>query len=197
VIVTAVAELGADLLAVGPRGRGRLAGLALGSVTHALLGRAPCPILVGRRPVAAPRKVVLGVDGSGNGREAARHLAEYPLAAGALVIVASVAPAGPSSSQSDAAARRAALAHATAAAAVVAAAGHATDVVVPAGKPAEEIIELARAADADLVAVGSRGHGAVRGFLLGSVSRHVVTGAPCSVLVAPPPRAGSPAAQGT
>ena len=63
---TAAAE-GAGLVAVGTHGRGRIAGIALGSVATRVLHRAPCSVLVARRPAAgewAPRAIVVGVDGS-------------------------------------------------------------------------------------------------------------------------------------
>ncbi len=51
------------------------------------------------------------------------------------------------------------------------------------GEAAEVIVDLARARDADVIVVGSRGLGAVTGVLLGSVSTEVVHKADRPVLV--------------
>ena len=56
-----------------------------------------------------------------------------------------------------------------------------TDVFV--GDPAEQIIACADARQADLIALGSRGHGRLAGLLLGSVAQKVVALAQCAVLV--------------
>jgi nucleotide-binding universal stress UspA family protein len=51
------------------------------------------------------------------------------------------------------------------------------------GRPAEEIVALAEELEAGLVVLGSRGLGAVKRLVVGSVSEGVVSLAPCPVLV--------------
>jgi nucleotide-binding universal stress UspA family protein len=61
--------------------------------------------------------------------------------------------------------------------------------VVAEGPPALELLKAAQ--NADLLVVGSRGHGAFVGMLLGSVSEHCVAHSPCPVVVV---RHGTPTA---
>ncbi len=72
------------------------------------------------------------------------------------------------------------------------------------GAPANEIVRYAEQHGADVVVLGSHGHGLVRRFLLGSVADKLVRQAPCAVLVvahrtlrhaAPAPPARLPALQ--
>lgn len=55
------------------------------------------------------------------------------------------------------------------------------------GNPAEEILVCAEEVDADLIALGAKGVGKVRRFLLGSVAHRVARYAACSVLAAREP----------
>lgn len=61
--------------------------------------------------------------------------------------------------------------------------GRTIERVVLDGRPGSAIVDQAREMAADLVVVGSRGHGTIELMLLGSVSREVVDHARCSVLV--------------
>jgi nucleotide-binding universal stress UspA family protein len=54
---------------------------------------------------------------------------------------------------------------------------------VEAGTPGPTLCRLAAELPADMVVVGSRGRGAIRRALMGSVSTHVVNNAPCPVVV--------------
>ena len=67
--------------------------------------------------------------------------------------------------------------------AVAAGAGTTIDRRAEIGDPGQTICRIAGELDVDVVVVGSRGRGAVKRALLGSVSGHVVHNAPCPVLV--------------
>ena len=51
------------------------------------------------------------------------------------------------------------------------------------GAPASAIIDVAEDSGVDLIVMGSRGLGLVKGVLLGSVSQYVVENAKCAVMV--------------
>jgi nucleotide-binding universal stress UspA family protein len=135
----------------------------------------------------AGRWIVVGYDGSAAAERALLRAADEAGERDALVIVTTdsqVYSAGPGAEP---------LLEPTADPAELLAAAKATvtarcsvaDVVVVAreGDPAEELLEVARAANADLVIVGRRGKDFVARTLLGSVAARVVEHAPCDVLV--------------
>ncbi|AEF94408.1 UspA domain-containing protein [Desulfotomaculum nigrificans CO-1-SRB] len=51
------------------------------------------------------------------------------------------------------------------------------------GQPADEILEKAKSEDYDLIVMGSRGLGEIKGYLMGSVSNRVARHASCPVLI--------------
>ena len=62
-------------------------------------------------------------------------------------------------------------------------AGFAVEKHVQEGDPAHTLIDVAEEAGADLIAVGARGHGALRRFALGSVSAKLSHHSPTSLLI--------------
>jgi nucleotide-binding universal stress UspA family protein len=65
-------------------------------------------------------------------------------------------------------------------------AGLTTEARVVRGDPREAIVEAARTTGADLVVIGSHGRTGLARLLMGSVASHVVTHAPCTVMVVKP-----------
>jgi nucleotide-binding universal stress UspA family protein len=58
-------------------------------------------------------------------------------------------------------------------------------------RPANEVVKAAKEENADLIVAGSRGHSAIGGLLLGSVTNRLLHIAPCPVLVVPPTESGA------
>jgi nucleotide-binding universal stress UspA family protein len=143
-------------------------------------------------------RILIGTDGSDDALAAARRALEV-LASDATIDLICVAepPAimsagmesgfagGIATPQQVDAAWASAIGEATAALERTASAvGMATvETYVERGTPGTVLCERAKALSADVVVVGSRGHGAIRRALLGSVSTYVVHNAPCPVLV--------------
>jgi nucleotide-binding universal stress UspA family protein len=195
--VLAAAE-GADLLVVGSRGRGSVRSTVLGSVALHAVTHARCPVVVVHPRLdsgSAPPRVVVGVDGSEGSRQAlARAVAEAGRLDAEVTAIAAYTIRSYWSGAYQAAVppvERLREAVRSDAEAMVAEVGGGTTVrVLPVEGPAGDT--LVRAAEgADLLVVGGRGRGAVRGMLLGSVALHCVINAPCPVMVVPVGRAGA------
>lgn len=140
-------------------------------------------------------RIVVGVDGSDNSIAALRWaLAEAKLRQAALDVVtafdrlpADARPAGaldPAYGEHDAGGL---LREALAAAGVDEAARALVNQRAVEGKPVDALLEASEGAD--LLVVGSRGHGKLLGALLGSVSDHVVRHSRVPVAIVHPPKA--------
>ena len=198
-------SLPADLLVMGTHGQGGLERLVLGSVTESVLRKAPCPVLTiphEERATSGPapfKRVLYATDFS----PAADHALAYALALaeeaqGVLILVhvmegptlaatTSGLPVNMSRLTEDLAkdAQRA-LRNAVPAAARD---WCATEEVVAFGRPADEILRVAREREAQLIVAGVHGRNALDLMLFGSTTHHVIRKAPCPVLAIPGLRA--------
>jgi nucleotide-binding universal stress UspA family protein len=74
---------------------------------------------------------------------------------------------------------------------VLRARGFDVEVRVERGDPSEVVTELAAEVEADLIAMGTRGHSKIRHMLLGSTTERIVEHAPCPVLTVHPISGGT------
>jgi nucleotide-binding universal stress UspA family protein len=183
----------AGLVVLGDRGLGGFTGLLMGSVAVALSAHGACPVVVVRGietdpAVPRPEPVVVGVDGSPGGAAAVAFAAEaaelrgVPLVAvhawRDVLVDATLAPLvdwdAVESDEREVLAER-----------LAGIPSRHPDLVVRKlvvrDRPARALVEESRGAQ--LVVVGSRGRGGVRGLLLGSVSQQLLHHAHCPVAV--------------
>lgn len=133
------------------------------------------------------QRIVVGVDGSGSAQRALEWAMRQAALTGAVVdaVMAWEYPVNYGWVVADQDMQLAELAQQTLEKAIAAASHVAPDVVVRGHvleqNPARALLDASEGAD--LLVVGSRGHGGFVGALLGSVSQHCVHHAPCPVLV--------------
>ena len=186
---------GAELLVLGNRGLGAFADVLVRSVSQGCVERAPCPVVVVPAEAAADGRsgrVVVGVDGSETSAGALRWaLAEAARRHADLVVVIAYhhhqleSPIGlPGAVDHDSVRKSSqALADEMVERAISEAAQHPACVEVTALATGAGHALVVAAADADLLVVGSRGRGNLRGVVFGSVSRHCVHHARCPVVI--------------
>ena len=167
-----------DILVVGTHEGSRASGIALGSVGTTALHRSTAPVLVARaRPEEAPASILVASDGSAESDRACEYACRIAARDAKVTLFSAMHDEDPE--VRTALGRQAVeLEEAT---------GREPTVVTTDGKPAEAIVDAARAVDATLIVVGSRGRTGLQA--LGSVSERVAHRAPCSVLVVRPPAA--------
>lgn len=188
------ADEDAALLVVGTRGLGRVASIALGSVSGHVAAHAECPTVVVPSPDDVPPdngSIVVGVDGSAHGDAALRFaLREANLRSATLVAVHAYRAQAPTLPFFDPghtdvaveAGRQHVEAEVRAESLVRQEVAHAAQEVgaepdfgvrVVEGPAGDVLVDLAR--DAALTVVGTRGRGELRAALLGSVSHDLLS----------------------
>lgn len=189
----------ASLLALGARGWNPLRDMILGTTAERLLGRCNVPVLVTRRPARGPyRRALVAVDFSACSAAAMQEALRFAPKAVVTLVHAFGVPfegklryAGVDEStlrQYRAQAQREALASLLDMLAKSAVDRGRLSHAIAYGHAPRVILDKARAMKADLVVIGKYGRSAVEEFLLGSVTRHVLAGAKCDVLVVPEAR---------
>lgn len=199
-IIGTAGRLRSDLIVVGTRGLGRIAGALLGSTARALARHSPVPVLVVRDRREAPRRILIATDGSPDALAAIGVLASMPLPDRAEVTLLTVVPevrrtwpAGSFGDELRAVTEREERSTAleTLRAAAEKLPSHVSvRLEIDRGDVADRVTAFADAMGADLVVMGSRGMNLSNGFLQGSTADRVLSGAHCAVLVA---RAPAPA----
>jgi nucleotide-binding universal stress UspA family protein len=201
VILEQSANWPADLVIMGARGRRGLARILLGSVSQTVLLYGSCSTLIARRPGGGAdsnlQRVLVALDNSDHSRKALEWVAKLPWAdsveiklVGVLNPLASGHADGFSALyKSDSAQKKLKAVEHTqqflmdSAKTLSAAIANKTTTLVLEGAPGEQILKEASEWDAQLIVMGSRGHGGLTKLWLGSVSQEVVLQAPCPVEV--------------
>jgi nucleotide-binding universal stress UspA family protein len=193
VLLDASVREDADLLVVGPRGRGGFAALHIGSLAHHLAhhARRPLAIVPTRGAQASLDRVVIGIDGTAGSDAAAAWCADLATSIGADVLAVHVLdPPADWAPQGDVSRRRAAVEQLLATTWTVpfAAAGvHVRTRVVEHAHPVAALATAATDDDAGLIVVGARGLGDVFGLRLGRIPIQLVHHAQLPVVLVPAP----------
>lgn len=197
-----------DIIIIGARGAGPLKQSSVGSVARHVVHHSTIPVLVVRGgivPTAEPIRVLLAGDGSEVSQHASEVLQRFSWPAGTtgqtITVLessgqsqmpewlaeqlddpqlAALGIGGFSRNEEEEARIRQEAAHWYGALPAIFQ-GH--DPLVVSGHAGEQILRSIEANRIDLVVVGARRQGPVSRLLLGSTSEHVLTHAPCSVLV--------------
>jgi nucleotide-binding universal stress UspA family protein len=190
----------ADVIVLGWRGHGAIRRLLTGSVSRGVLRGAGCAVLIVRRRPRQIRRLVIGLDGSANARQAVELVGRMPSPRGSHVTVISAvdpmafpshalaprglrAPVEAEMRRINAARAEWAKKNLARAAATLTRAGWRVRTRVSAGAPLRDVLATVDSAGADLLVVGARGTSGIPRLLIGSVAEGALNRCPVPVLV--------------
>ena len=165
-----IADLEADMVAVGSHGTSRVAGVLFGSVASAMARHAPCSVLIARDSGAGPFPglIVHANDGSPESLDAAYVAGGLAARHESTVVTLHVGETRDRGVAEEAVAQ-------------MESAGVEPVIKIEQGSPHRRIVEVANDVGASLIVMGGRGRTGLAA--LGSVSERVAHRADCSVLI--------------
>jgi len=201
-IMNAARSAKADLIAMGARGIKGIAAAFVGSMARRVTAHSSLPVLVVKRDEkgsSGPLKILFAADGSGHSRAAGELLSSIPFPDHAEVTILHVIASGFSDlperfaleindriKETVASTREREFAESERileeAGTSLAGKFRAVSFRSKVGDPSVEIVKAALSGEMDIIAMGCRGLHERKG-MMGSVSKNVLTHAPCSVLV--------------
>lgn len=178
-IVTEAEKNQADVIVMGRRGYTGLTRLMMGSNTAKVIGYAHCSILVVPKHTRIEgKKIMLAVDGSRYSDTAASAAMSIAKHLHAPVLVVSIVYTDHKEKRHIEAVEKIKRVEA-----FLSQEGIAVEGRVLSGRPADAIVEVAKARGIDLIVMGSHGRTGLDRILIGSVSERVIGYAECAVLV--------------
>ena len=177
-IVTMAEQHKADLIVLGTRGLGPIKERLIGSVAHRVMTFASGAKLILPCPLKALKQILLPLQGTYDTDHALRFLQKKPFRGGATITLFTVLPQNKPfwpvgatvAEEMESQALRDAEYFLKETAAKLDQMGYQTQVAAALGAPVEGIIQKAKALNADLILMGSRGRQGVTRVVLGSVS---------------------------
>lgn len=171
-----------ELIVIGSRGLDALDRFLLGSMSTQVVLHAPCSVLIVKEPPRPVHRMVVAVDGSRASETAVRFVCQDLLPQWQLrnteIVLVHAMPLLKYPEVKEAG-KRLFKRYAD----KLVKAGFTVTEAPRLGRPADEIIAVAKQKQADLIVMGAKGLGAVGRFFLGSVSIKVAQHSTCSVLV--------------
>ncbi len=175
VVETVAFEYQSELIVVGSRGFGTIAGVLMGSVARALTRNAPAPLLVVRAHRDAPRRVLVAIDGSADARAAVELVARLPLPGESRISLLHLGDPADAQTRWVQSHARALLGDRVIG-----------EESVAGGHLGESVLRRATIWGSDVIVLGARDQTLGAGLLGTSLADHVTSHACCAVLIAKP-----------